>query len=28
VQKVVCGGGHSGLISNGQLFLFGRGSDG
>lgn len=29
VKKVVCGGGHSGIITNnGELYLFGRGRDG
>jgi len=29
VKKVVCGGGHSGIITtNGDLYLFGRGRDG
>ena len=29
VAKVVCGGGHSGIVTeNGLLFLFGRGRDG
>jgi len=28
VSKIVCGGGHTGLITEGKLFLFGRGRDG
>lgn len=29
ITKIVCGGGHTGIISSsGQLFMFGRGRDG
>lgn len=28
IQRVVCGGGHSGIITNGELYMFGRGQDG